>query len=133
MGQREEALESFRDALAIRRELASASPNTERQLALALSHERVGDELLRLHQRDEALQSFRTSFETREQIVQREPNNLEAQRVLAVSYDRIGLTLGGSSREAFEAYGKSLAIRERLADAEPRNAVWQRDLATSQE
>jgi tetratricopeptide (TPR) repeat protein len=130
VGRSEEALDAFRTALTIREELAAKHPHTEQELALALSHERVGDELRRLREDSEALRSYRTSFDIRQQAVQSDPENHEALGVLAVSYDRIGLTLGDTN-EAFEAYSMSSAIRERLVKTEPRNARWHRDLAAS--
>ncbi|MCC6888563.1 MAG: tetratricopeptide repeat protein [Hyphomicrobiales bacterium] len=131
LGQPEEALQSFREALAIRRELAGGSSGTEQLLALALSHERVGDELFKLRRLEEARDEYQTSFEIRSAVVKAEPDHREALGVLAANYDRLGLILGGTSQEGYEHHRQALAIREKLAQAEPRNARWQRDLASS--
>jgi tetratricopeptide (TPR) repeat protein len=125
-----EALDSYRKALDIREDLASEQPTTDHRLEVALCYERIGDELrsLRLHQ--ESLRAYQASFEIRREIAAAEPENEMALGVLAVSYDRIGMT-AGNPREAMEAYSKGRSIRERLVNANPRNARWQSDLANS--
>ena len=61
------------------------------------------------------------------------PDDLDRQRDLSVSHDRIGdvRQAEGDLAGALEAYAAGRAIRERLAAADPRNSEWQRDLIVS--
>jgi tetratricopeptide (TPR) repeat protein len=64
-----------------------------------------------------------------------DPGNLEYQRDLSVSYDRVGdvQVAQGELSGALKSYRDSLAIAERLAQSDPGNAGWQRDLSVSYE
>jgi hypothetical protein len=62
-----------------------------------------------------------------------DPGNMEWQRDLSVSQNKVGAVLRaqGNLPGALEAFRRSLAMAERLAAADPGNMEWQRDLAVS--
>ena len=68
-----------------------------------------------------------------ERLSAADPKDVNWQRDLSVSFDRVGdvLVAQGKGEEALTAYRDSLAIRERLARADPANAGWQRDLSVA--
>ncbi|MFM8581748.1 MAG: tetratricopeptide repeat protein, partial [Planctomycetaceae bacterium] len=66
-------------------------------------------------------------------LCRKHPNDLDYQRDLSVSYDRMGdlyvrMGDGGAAREAFQ---KSLEIFKKLSEGEPARADYQRDLFVS--
>src|SRR6266446_5713853 len=60
-------------------------------------------------------------------------SNMQWQRDLSVSYDKVGDVLMAQGRldEALKAYRDGLAIREHLAATDGSNTPWQRDLSVS--
>jgi len=62
-----------------------------------------------------------------------DPANAEAQRILSISYNKLGdvLRAVGKTAEAERFFRDGLAIRTRLAEADPANALAQRDLSVS--
>ena len=81
----------------------------------------------------DALAAYEAALSVHQSLVDRRPDDIERQRDLSVSHDRIGdvLVAQGNLAPALESYRASLAIRERLAQADPGNAGWQRDLIVS--
>ena len=133
-GNLTEALQAYRDSLAIAERLAKADPgNAGWQRDLAVTYNKVGDVLVAQGNLTEALQTYRDSLTIAEHLAKADPGNADYQRDLSVSYDRVGdvLVAQGNLTKALQAYRDSLAIRERLAKADPSNAGWQRDLAVS--
>jgi tetratricopeptide (TPR) repeat protein len=129
-GRHQEALDRFRDSLAIRQELALRTAGIEPQRNLALSHERVGDEFYILGKRDDALEEYRACQAIRERLARDNPDRPQQQADLAVSYDRLA-RMQASGDAALEIYRRSLAIRRKLVQDEPRNADWKRALAVT--
>jgi tetratricopeptide (TPR) repeat protein len=130
-GNLTEALQSFRDGLAIRERLAKADPhNTGWQRDLSLSHDRVGDVQKAQGNLTEALQSFRYGFAIAERLAKADTNNAGWQRDLSVSYVKVGdvQEAQGNLAEALQSFRDSLAIAERLAKADRSNARFQSDL-----
>jgi tetratricopeptide (TPR) repeat protein len=82
-----------------------------------------------------ALKSYSDSLAMVERLAKSDPGNLEWQRDLSVSYEKIGgvQVAEGDLKVALKSYSDSLALRERLARSDPGNTGWQRDLAVSYE
>jgi len=68
-----------------------------------------------------------------ERLAAADRSNMQWQRDLSVSYEKIGdvLMAQGRLEETLKAYRDGLAIRERLAAADRSNTQWQRDLSIS--
>jgi tetratricopeptide (TPR) repeat protein len=133
---REEALATYRKALAIREKFTALDPtNAKWRFQLSISHQRVGNILAMSGQREQALQAFRTSLEISEKLAADDPGNTQVRQDLAVSYNKVGDMLAGAGlrEQALAAYRKSLAVIEKLAADEPDNTLWKRHLATSWE
>jgi tetratricopeptide (TPR) repeat protein len=133
-GQLAEALNAYRDSLAIAEPLAKQDPNNPIwQRDLSVNFEKVGDVLSDQGELAEALKAYRDSFAIRERLAKQKPDNATWQHDLSVSLERIGdvLRSQGQLVEALKAYRDSLAIRGRLATQDPANATWQRDLSVS--
>src|SRR5262249_23068772 len=64
-----------------------------------------------------------------------DPSNMQWQRDLSISYEKVGYVLAAQGKldEALKAYRDRLAIAERLATADPSNTEWQGDLSTPYE
>src|SRR6185369_8980401 len=79
-----------------------------------------------------ARRRFEASLAIREGLASRDPANVQWQRDLSVSHERLGNLFSQSDLPAaLQAFKTSLAIRERLAARDPANAEWQLDLITS--
>jgi len=133
-GHLTEALQAYRNSLAIMERLTKADPgNAGWQRDLSVSHGKIGDLLVEQGNLTEALQAYRDSHAISERLAKADPGNAGWQRDLSVSYGRIGdvLVKQGNLTEALQAYRDSLAIAERLAKADPGNAGWQRNLSIS--
>jgi tetratricopeptide (TPR) repeat protein len=131
-GRKQEALEAFRDSLAIRHELAKTGSLQARR-DLALSQERVADALTGLGEADQAAVAYETALTIRQELVASNPTKSEWQLDLAVSHDKRGNLLDASGRinEALSEYAKALAIRSALVRRDPSNLPAQRDLSSS--
>jgi tetratricopeptide (TPR) repeat protein len=136
LGDLAQALDAYRDGLAIRQRLAAADrSNTQWQRDLLVPHQKVGDVLVEQGKLDEALKAYRDVLAMAERLAAGDASNTQWQRDLSVLYERVGnvLRAQGKLDEALKAYRDSLAIRERLAAADRSNTQWQRDLSTSYE
>jgi tetratricopeptide (TPR) repeat protein len=138
-GRHREALEHYRQALAIRRDLVEAAADDDLRRDLALSLERVGDALWRLGNCDadrsgqgceEARNPYNEGFEIRRDLARAAPGQTERQGDLAYSYERMGL-IASDPDEQLAAYRESLALRAKLVQQEPNDTFWQRALAAS--
>jgi tetratricopeptide (TPR) repeat protein len=133
LGDLDQALRSYREALAVRERLAATDPsNTDWQRDVSVSHSRVGDVLLYQGKLDDALQAYRDGLAIHERAGT-DPSNTKWQRDVSVSHSRVGevLVRQGKLDEALKGYRDSLAIRERLVAVDPKNTQWQRDLSIS--
>ena len=96
----------------------------------------LGDEadiLLALGDNRKAFEKYRQGQSLLEQLVKAEPDNLNLQRDLSVSYERVGdmHLKSGDNAAALKAYQDGLAIAKRLAELDPNHTGWQRDLFVS--
>jgi tetratricopeptide (TPR) repeat protein len=133
-GGLDEALNAYRNDLAISERLAAADPsNTEWQRDLSISYEKVGDVLVAEGKLDEALRTYRDELAIVERLAAGDRSNTLWQNDLARSDERVGDVLMGQGKldEALKAYHDGLTIAERLAAADPSNMQWQRDLQYS--
>ena len=80
-----------------------------------------------------ALKGYRAAHGFLEQRARALPHDLDRQRDLSVSHNKIGdvLVAEGKLEEARKAYEAGLGIAKRLAKADPKNSEWQRDLSVS--
>jgi serine/threonine protein kinase/tetratricopeptide (TPR) repeat protein len=127
LGDRTGALQSYRQALAIRKALPADS--TLRR-DLATNYDRIGDSLLTIGQSGDALANYNEAYQLRETLLSANPDDGETRREFATSCQRVAQALWktGKLAEAKEKEGRALAIVEGLAASQPRNAVVQRDL-----
>ena len=112
-GHLTEALQAYRNSLAIMERLTKADPgNAGWQRDLSVSHGKIGDLLVEQGNLTEALQAYRDSHAISERLAKADPGNAGWQRDLSVSYGRIGdvLVKQGNLTEALQAYRESLAI-----------------------
>jgi tetratricopeptide (TPR) repeat protein len=130
-GNLADALQAYRDSLAIIERLAKIDPsNAGWQRDLSVSYERVGNVLMAQGNLADALQVYRDCLAIGVRLANADPSNAGWQRDLWFSYYKVGdvLAAQGNLSEALQAYRDSLAVRERLAKAEPGNRQWQNDL-----
>ena len=100
-------------------------------LHLALLEE--GDILQALGKNQQAFENYQQALEHLQALAKDSPDNLDIQRELSVSFDRIGdlYQAKGDANAALKAFQDSLTIRQQLAQRDPNNTQWQRDLSVS--
>ena len=128
-------MDTFGQALKIREALADADPqNPEAKRDLAVSHERIGDELIALDDIDNAKISYQTAFDIREGLLAGAPDKKRGWELdLSVSYEKLGdvdFKLGDFA-SALGNYVKSLQIRQSLVAADQADTEAKRDVAIS--
>ncbi len=131
IGDKIGALESYRQALAIRRNLAATgTPDLTLQRDLATNYERIGDTLLTTGQTAEALANYREDLAIRKAILAANPDDRDARRGYATVSQRLAQALAqsGNLPEAKETERPALATFEALVAERPGDAVAQRDL-----
>jgi tetratricopeptide (TPR) repeat protein len=131
-GNLSEALQAYRDSLAIIERLALVYPDhAGLQRNLSVDYERIGDVLVAQGNLTEALQAYGDGLAIRERLLKPYPGNAVLQRDLSVLQDKVGdvLVEQGNLTEALQIYRDDLANTERLAKAYPDNADLQRDLS----
>ncbi len=135
-GQREDAMASYRESLAIFERLTAAEPgNIEWQRSLATSQNKIALALVAAGRSDDALALNRKSLGIAEKLAAADPADRSLQRDLSISHVRIGdiLLETGQREEALAAYRRNITIAERLAADDAGNTEWQRDLSVSYE
>jgi serine/threonine protein kinase len=131
IGDKIGALESYRQALAIRKNLAAAgTPDLTLQRDLATNYERIGDTLLTTGQTAEALANYREDLAIRKAILAANPDDRDARRGYATVSQRLAQALAqsGNLPEAKETERPALATFEALGAERPGDAAAQRDL-----
>jgi tRNA A-37 threonylcarbamoyl transferase component Bud32/tetratricopeptide (TPR) repeat protein len=126
------ALESFRESLALARELSARdSSNADWQLQLAYAHFYLADALRRENDLDGAMEHLQEYRSIAQRLVARDASNKTWQ--LELSYAEGGVAFVQESKGNFTAARASLehalAIKQALAAADPRSADRQQDLA----
>jgi serine/threonine protein kinase len=131
LGDRMGALESYRQALAIRKALAAnGTPDASLRRDLATNHERIGDALLITGQSGDALASYREAYALHEDLLSANRDDSEARRDFATSAQRVAQALWrtGQLAKAQETERTALSIFQALAANRPSDAIAQRDL-----
>jgi tetratricopeptide (TPR) repeat protein len=126
-----EALDSFWKSLAILQTNVGTTGN-EGQRDVALTHQKIGEALLEVKQADKAVEAHRDGIRIFETLAATAPNDVEKQRELSSSYNKIAEILLDKANDrggALEYFQKALGIRMALAAAEPRNLSLQDNLA----
>jgi tetratricopeptide (TPR) repeat protein len=95
----------------------------------------TGDIQLTIGQTEPALAAFRHGTKVGERLAKLAPENVDWQRDLSVSHNKIGdvLVAQGELPQAEQAFRAGMDIARRLAEQDPGNAQWQRDLSVSLE
>lgn len=140
----DEEMKLFTNELKDRQQLAKADPgNPERERAVALSYNHVGDALRARGNAkwgsdnngahsdyNEALSEYRNAMSVLDEMVKRQPNNSDWQGDRVDCYDRIGsVAVAANLDAALDAYKSGRAIMLRLAATDQRNVDWQDHLA----
>jgi tetratricopeptide (TPR) repeat protein len=139
IGTYDKALASYRKGLSIREALAARNPaNTQWQRDLSVSHNKIGDMLVKQGDSSGALAAYREALTIRVALVTHDSANTQWQRDLSISHERIGNVFvahseTGAYSDALTAYRKALTIRKSLATRDQANTQWQRDLSISHE
>jgi tetratricopeptide (TPR) repeat protein len=130
-GNLAEALDAYRNGLAIVERMIAAEPdNTNSQRDLSVFCEKIGVVLGAQGNFEEAMHFFRDGLEIADRLAKSNPRYPLWQSDLARSHARVGgvLEAGGRIGEALEAYRRALAITIELANADPSNAAVRREL-----
>lgn len=91
------ALQSYRDSLAIREQLAQADPgNAGWQRDLSVSHDKIGNVQVAQGNLAAALTSYQAALAIADRLAKADPGNAEWQRGPSVSHERIGDVQGES-------------------------------------
>jgi tetratricopeptide (TPR) repeat protein len=132
IGRHEQALEAYRQTLAIFQSLANARPHVpEYQKDLAGNFNNLGALYSDIGRNQEAKAAYRKALAIQKKLAQTFPQVPEYQRDLAGSYNNLGVlhAESGKSRPAETAFQKALSIRKKLLDAWPRTPEYKKDLA----
>jgi tetratricopeptide (TPR) repeat protein len=116
--------------------LTADPSNPLRQSDVAWSHMNVGDALLAAGQIEPAKAEYEQSSSIRQGLIDHDRANLQWQRDLTLSIDRVGNALQvrgnpGDLQDALTEYRLSLDMRTKLVASDETNFEWQADLARS--
>ena len=133
-GKLQEALEVYKQGLAIKKSLTDQDKSDQGRLRdFALSFEKVGDVLVAQGKLQEALETYEQQLTIAQQLSQQNESDNGLKASLSESYINVGdvLRKQGKLQDAMDAYQQSLAIAKSLTDRDKSNPVWQRDFAVS--
>lgn len=134
IGNKQDAIVVYREALAIQERLARENPTVkELQSDLATTYVRLGIVLSYTSQFDEAIFAVQQSKLIRERLALDNPSDAEAQSDLANSITSMGILLYENGRfdEAIVAYKQATSINELLFQKDPSSIRLQKGLALS--
>jgi serine/threonine-protein kinase len=132
IGDKQDALRAFEEALAIWQRLARKSPTVATvQSRLAKAYHNIGLLQHGLGHSEQALASFGRALQIQERLAQGNPRVNEYQSDLGKHHHSIGVVQSatGHPEEALASYRRALEIRQRLARDNPSVAEYQSDLA----
>ena len=135
-GKLADALNAFREGLAIAERLTHADPNNiQWQRDLSVAYAGIGDAFTDRRIPKNALTPYQSSLAIVERLAKSDPGDVALQRDLSGLHLRIGIAFEelGQLNDAMEAYRAYLGIMERVAWADPGNNLWQRDLSAAYE
>jgi len=130
----EDAMVSYRKALAIWQKLVDANPaHIEFQQKLGWGHYNMGLVLKDAGKPAEAMVSYRKALAILQKLADANPAVIEFQRDLASNHYNIGYLLSqtGNAAEALQVYQKALAISQKLAESNPAVTDFQHLLAAN--
>jgi tetratricopeptide (TPR) repeat protein len=128
-GNLTEALQTYRDSLAITERLAKGDlGNADWQYGLGITHERIGDILMQQASLAAALTEYEGMKTIIERLAKADPGNAGWQHDLSVSYAKLGSTYLklGEAPEALIELREGREIIVRLVTIVPQ---WKKDLA----
>jgi serine/threonine-protein kinase len=134
IGDKQDALVAYAESLAIREELADASPSvSELQRDLALTHNNIGVLLRETGKPADALKSYEAALAIWTKLADANLSVSELQSELAGAHYNMGNLLRetGKPADALKSSKAALLIRAKLADANPSFTQFQSDLAAS--
>ncbi len=135
IGDKQDALASYREALAICRKLVEAEPSSIKyRIDLAQSHHNIGMFLAATGKTAEALSEDEDAAALWRELLRDDPSaSALFRRHLASTLNNIGSLrrITGKPAEALKAHREARTIRQELADADPGNARLRADLAQS--
>jgi tetratricopeptide (TPR) repeat protein len=131
-GKWAEALDAFRNALAIYQKLPEAGqyfiPDQGPTFGLQMQagvYESIGNVLPALGKRADGLESRRKALDILQKLANANPDSISVQKYLAMFHMNMGRFLAGEPEEALTEYGKALAILQKLAGANPAVSLFQ--------
>lgn len=133
-GDLPEALENYRTARTMLRDLTAAEPDRLSWFSdFAMADDKIGNVLVTQGDLAGASQVYQEGLSVKKQLADNEPERAELQRDLTISYDEIGglARVMGQLDNAQMAYKESLKIRLALAEKKPQDAERQRDVSVS--
>jgi tetratricopeptide (TPR) repeat protein len=140
-GRLGEALQSFREGIAITERLTKADPTNEGwQRHLAISHERVSELLTTQGDHTQAIKHLDDVVEIRTKLLKGLSFDKAKKLIMDDSTDQLATShqlaaelhlLKGELTEALQPLRDLLAIREKLAKVDPGNAARKRDLSAA--
>ncbi|MER8413703.1 caspase family protein [Mesorhizobium sp. M1342] len=133
-GDLPEALENYRTARTMLRDLTAAEPDRLPWFGdFAMVDDKIGNVLVTQGDLASAAQVYQESLSIKKQLADNEPERAELQRDLTITYDEIGglARVMGRLDNAQMAYEESLKVRLALAEKKPRDAERQRDVSVS--
>ena len=134
LGELKEAEAAWRDALALRKQLAADFPTRpEFRHNLAKSHNNLGVLLSNTGRLQEAEAVWRDALALQKQLAADFPTSPDYRQELACSYNNLGILLSATGRpkEAEAAFRDALAIQKQLATDFPTRPDFRQELATS--
>jgi tetratricopeptide (TPR) repeat protein len=134
MGERQEGLTAWQEALSIARNLELESPTDPVRAALGQCYNGVGVALANLGKPAEALSAYRNALAIRQKLAEANPEVASYQNDLSSSYNNMGAHLyrAGNLSDASAAYLAAVNIRQKLLNANPSDSKMRLDLAGSQ-
>ena len=130
LGHADSQLDSFKTALAIRKQLVDTNPdNTEWKRALSWAHFWIGDYYLDEGNVDEALKNIRECMSLRLSLVKANPGDLVAKYDLAWAYHSLGMAFQrkGDLAAAAANFEEALKLRRELVEMDEKNTRWRKD------
>ncbi len=134
IGDRQNAVQAFEQALEIRERLARENPADEKlQSELAFSLNSVAGLWNETGRSAEAIEVARKAIEAREKLTREYPTQTRYQVDLANSINLVAVLLDrtGNTNEAIQAWQRALKIQERLVQENPTVPDFRKELAGS--
>ena len=119
LGNVDKALDYYQQALTITEQIAKKDPNnTQAQLDLEISYEKMGDVNSALGKSNIALEAYQKEFDILKKLADDDKSNMAAQWDLFVSYTKLGMLYQQLKQNqlALPFFNQALPIAEKLAE-----------------